>query len=149
MPEVVVRRSVGEGEYPRLVEIWRSAVDATHHFLAADDRADIEEHLASDYFPHVNLIVAERDGIAVGFAGTAEQNLEMLFVDAAERGRGTGTALLAYVVDHDDVAKVDVNEQNSKAVEFYLRRGFEVVGRSELDDQGRAYPLLHMRIKRG
>lgn len=147
-PEIVVRRSVGADEYPRLVEIWRSAVDATHHFLAEDDRAEIEEHLAPDYLPQVNLVVAERDGVAVGFAGTAERNLEMLFVDAAERGRGVGTTLLAHAVAQHRVVSVDVNEQNGQAVEFYQRRGFGVVDRSEVDDQGRPYPLLHMRIER-
>jgi len=32
-------------------------------------------------------------------------------------------------------------------VGFYLRMGFEVVGRSELDDFGKPYPLLHMRLR--
>jgi hypothetical protein len=27
-----------------------------------------------------------------------------------------------------------------------LRMGFEVVGRSELDGMGKAYPLLHLRL---
>jgi putative acetyltransferase len=39
---------------------------------------------------------------------------------------------------------VNVNEQNAQAVGFYSRSGFVVVGRSELDDAGRPYPLLHM-----
>jgi putative acetyltransferase len=41
---------------------------------------------------------------------------------------------------------VDVNEQNSAARRFYEACGFVVEGRSELDDQGRPYPLLHMRL---
>ncbi|WP_369803267.1 hypothetical protein [Mycobacterium sp. E2699] len=39
---------------------------------------------------------------------------------------------------------MDVNEQNCQVVDFYSRRGFVVVGRSELDDAGGPYPLLHM-----
>ncbi|HKB39870.1 MAG TPA: hypothetical protein VKD72_25770, partial [Gemmataceae bacterium] len=41
---------------------------------------------------------------------------------------------------------VDVNEQNAAARGFYEACGFVVEGRSELDDQGRPYPLLHMRL---
>ena len=41
---------------------------------------------------------------------------------------------------------MDVNEQNSAARGFYEACGFAVEGRSELDDQGRPYPLLHMRL---
>ena len=52
---VSIRRSSGSDEYPRLVEIWRSAVDATHDFLAEADRDDIESCLASDYLPQVDL----------------------------------------------------------------------------------------------
>ncbi|MGY0625916.1 MAG: GNAT family N-acetyltransferase, partial [Paraglaciecola chathamensis] len=42
--------------------------------------------------------------------------------------------------------KVDVNEQNPKALGFYQRIGFKVVGRSELDGQGKPYPLLHLAL---
>jgi putative acetyltransferase len=140
---VRIRRTRGSEEYPRLVAVWRSAVDATHDFLATGDRDAIEARLASDYFPHVELFVAERDGVVVGFADMAKNRLEMLFVDAAERGRGVGSALLAHVVGLG-VTAVDVNEQNPRAVAFYGRRGFDVVGRSALDDDGRPYPLLHL-----
>jgi putative acetyltransferase len=42
---------------------------------------------------------------------------------------------------------VDVNEQNPEAARFYEACGFAVVGRSELDDGGRPFPLLHMKEK--
>ncbi|MFC8732317.1 acetyltransferase [Luteimicrobium sp. NPDC057192] len=142
-PGVTIRRTRGPDEYPRLVAVWRTAVDATHDFLSVAHRDAIETRLASDYFPQVGLVVAERDGVVVGFAGTAGDRLEMLFVDDAERGRGIGTALLEHVVGLG-VTAVDVNEQNPQAVAFYRRRGFDVVGRSALDDDGRPYPLLHL-----
>ncbi|GAA4811967.1 acetyltransferase [Tomitella cavernea] len=143
-PDISIRSTFGPEEYPRLVAVWRSAVDATHDFLAEEHRAEIESHLASDYFPQVESYVAERGGVPVGFAGVAEGNLEMLFVDASARGQGIGSALLSSVVAGHGVRTVDVNEQNAQAVGFYDRHGCRVAGRSELDDQGRPYPLLHM-----
>ncbi|GAB3305473.1 acetyltransferase [Epidermidibacterium keratini] len=145
-PGLTIRPSSGPAEYPQLVQIWRSAVDATHDFLADEHRVEIEAHLASDYFPHVQLHVAELDGAPIGFAGVAGESLEMLFVDAGRRGHGIGTALLAHVVADCGVATVDVNEQNVQAAEFYRRRDFVQVGRSELDDQGRPYPILHLAL---
>jgi putative acetyltransferase len=142
--DVSIRDTLGVDEYPRLVGIWRSAVNATHNFLAEDDRAEIEARLPAEYLPHVRLFVAEIDGDPVGFAGTSADKLEMLFVDAVQRGRGVGSGLLSYVVDEHGVKSVDVNEQNARAVGFYSRSGFVVVGRSELDAAGRPYPLLHM-----
>lgn len=139
-----LRTNVLGDEYPRLVEVWRSAVDATHHFLRPADRDDIERRLPTDYLPHVRLAVAELDGEIVGFAGIADQKLEMLFVDAAFRGAGVGSVLLAHVCAADSVRFVDVNEDNGQAVTFYRNRGFDVIARSELDDDGRPYPLLRM-----
>ncbi|WP_072688629.1 acetyltransferase [Rhodococcus marinonascens] len=146
MSELSIRPSIGAAEYPTLVTIWRSAVDATHDFLAAADRDEIEAHLASDYFPAVVLSVVEIDGEPVGFAGTLDGGLEMLFVAAAQRGGGIGTALLTYAITEHGVTRLDVNEQNALAAGFYAHRGFEIVGRSETDEAGRPYPLLHLHL---
>ncbi|WP_286174574.1 GNAT family N-acetyltransferase [Mycobacterium sp. DL99] len=134
-------------DYPRLTEIWRSAVRATHDFLEGEDFQRIESNLAQAYFPAVTLTVAERDGEAVGFAGTADGNLEMLFVSDEARGSGIGSLLLAETIAKDGVTKVDVNEQNSGAHGFYLSRGFTQISRSELDGDGRPYPILHLALQ--
>lgn len=147
-PEIqfIIRPCHGSAEHPGLVEIWRSAVRATHDFLEESDFERIEGSLASLYFPAVSLIVAEHDGAPVGFAGVAEGSLEMLFVSSSSHGGGVGTALLTQVIAVHGVTKVDVNEQNTRAQRFYLDRGFVQVGRSELDGDGRPYPLLHLEI---
>jgi putative acetyltransferase len=131
-------------DFPALVGVWRSAVDASHHFLADDDRNSIENLLASHHLPAVRLTVAELDGEPIAFAGTKDSTLEMLFVHDAFRGRGVGSMLIDHVVREEGIIDVDVNEQNSAAVSFYASRGFTVVGRSALDEAGRPYPLVHM-----
>ncbi|GAA3964918.1 GNAT family N-acetyltransferase [Gordonia caeni] len=70
----------------------------------------------------------------------------MLFVAAEDRGSGAGTALLDHAVRELGAWKVDVNEQNTQAVDFYARRGFDIVGRSDTDEAGRPYPLLHLKL---
>ena len=65
MPALTIRPSTGPAEYPALVAIWRGAVDATHDFLAAADRDEIEAALPSNYLPAVALSVAERDVLLV------------------------------------------------------------------------------------
>lgn len=146
MSVIVIRPVRGAGEYSRLVEVWRSSVDATHSFLAPEHRDMIEARLATVYLPQVKLTVAEDDGTIVGFAGTAGGNLKMLFVDADYRGRGIGTRLLERVIRTDGVKTVDVNEQNSQALGFYEHAGFAEIGRSTLDGDGLPYPLIHMAL---
>lgn len=145
---VNIRASHGPAEYPALVEIWRSAVRATHDFLEESDFQRIESNLASAYLPAVSLIVAERTGGPVGFAGIVGGNLEMLFVTDEARGEGIGTRLLNEAITEFGVTRVDVNEQNSGACGFYLSRGFAQVGRDELDGDGRPYPTLHLELSK-
>lgn len=146
-PQITIRPCHGPSEFSELVDIWRSVVRATHDFLAESDFERIQSNLASMYFPAVTLIVAERDGRPVGFAGVAEASLEMLFVADAARGVGIGSALLAEAVANHAVTRVDVNEQNAAAHRFYLGRGFDQVSRSELDGDGRPYPILHLALR--
>jgi RimJ/RimL family protein N-acetyltransferase len=139
-------RGAVEADHDALVAVWRRAVDATHHFLAERDRDAIEELLPTQYLPAGTLIIAEADGQPIGFAGVHDGALEMLFVDPTHHGSGVGSALLTAAVQDHAVTRVNVNEQNAAAADFYARRGFEVVGRSSVDDTGRPYPILHLEL---
>ncbi|MEY8723522.1 acetyltransferase [Bacteroides stercorirosoris] len=138
-------REIKETDYPRLIEIWESAVLNTHDFLKEEDFLYFKKQLPV-YFQYVTLLGFEQAGDLVGFMGIADGNLEMLFVDNDCRGAGIGKQLIAYAVANLQVTKVDVNEQNIQAVGFYEYMGFNIVGRSELDGEGKDYPILHMRL---
>ena len=60
----------------------------------------------------------------------------MLFIDADQRGKGVGKALLTHAETLHDELQLDVNEQNPQASGFYRHYGFVITGRSPLD--GRA-----------
>lgn len=72
----------------------------------------------------------------------------MLFVRPEYRGRGCGRKLVEWAVARQGADSVDVNEQNPQAMGFYLRMGFAVAGRSETDDAGRPFPILHLRLEK-
>ena len=138
-------RKVEERDYSRLREICESAVVHTHDFLATEDFEFYKINLPN-YFPHVTLFGFEIDKQLVGFVGVAEQNLEMLFIHNDFRRKGVGKTLLDFSIQELDVKSVDVNEQNKQAVDFYLMQGFNVVSRSEKDEEGKYYPILHMSL---
>lgn len=138
-------RKIEVTDYPRLIEIWESAVLHTHDFLKEEDFLYYKKQLPV-YFQYVILIGFEQDGVLVGFMGVAEGNLEMLFIDNDCRGTGIGKRLVEYAIAHLKVTKVDVNEQNTQAVGFYKHIGFRLLSRSELDGEGKEYPLLHMQL---
>ena len=131
----------------QLLEVWERSVRATHLFLSAGEIAEIKTYVPQALREVPHLIVAwEAEGIPVGFMGVDGQKLEMLFLAPEERGKGLGRELVQYGVERFDIREVTVNEQNPQARGFYERMGFCVCQRSELDEQGRPYPILKMRL---
>ncbi|ENZ7486520.1 acetyltransferase [Klebsiella aerogenes] len=132
-----------------IIQIWKSSVDATHDFLTAHDRQEIEKEVVG-FFSETPVWVATNDeDQPLGFMFLHDGHLEALFVDAAARGLGVGKQLISHALAlHPDLS-VDVNEQNQQAVGFYHHMGFKVSGRSGQDSQGRPYPLLHLRKGNG
>lgn len=141
--------TVDPSEYETLTLLWEASVRATHDFLGEEDIAALRPLLLHDYLPAVALRACRNaEGSVLGFVGVADGKIEMLFIDPASRGHGIGKALLAHATDAMAADALDVNEQNVQAVGFYRHVGFEVVGRSPLDGQGRPFPLLHMAWRR-
>ena len=138
-------RTSEPADIPVLVDIWRRSVLATHHFLSAQDFREIDEIVAVKYLPNVPVWVASTaEGLPVGFMGLTGSHIDSLFVDPEQRGKGIGKLLVAHAEETCGKLTVDVNEQNEQAVGFYRKMGFAQTGRSELDGDGRPYPLLHM-----
>jgi putative acetyltransferase len=134
-------------EFPRVLAVWEASVRATHHFVSETD-LQFFKPLVREALPQLTELACLRDsdGLVAGFIAVAEGKVEMLFMHPAWRGQGGGGRLLNYAVTTFGATTLDVNEQNEQAVGFYLRMGFEVVGRSELDGSGKPYPLLHLRL---
>ena len=132
-----------------LLAVWEVSVRATHAFLSEGEIRRI-----AGYVPQalrdVPLLAAayDADGSAAGFLGADGEKLEMLFLSPERRGQGLGRQLLTYGMERWGVRRLDVNEQNPRAREFYEHMGFRVTGRSETDGQGRPYPILSMALGR-
>lgn len=139
-------RPAAPSDHPRLLELWRASVEATHHFLAPAD-VDWYEEVVAGYLPQLGdlRVAVDDDGEVAGFISHDDGEIHMLFIDPARHGQGIGTLLLEDVGADGGELSVDVNEQNPVARGFYLARGFVEVGRSELDGEGRPFPLLHLR----
>ena len=140
---ISIRRSRHD-EGKKLIAIWRRSVDATHDFLSKEYRAELED-LVSAFLPEAPLWVAvtEKDE-PVAFMLLTGEHMDALFVDPTVRGCGVGKLLIEHALTLAPKLTTNVNEQNEQAVGFYEKMGFKVTGRSETDDLGKPYPLLHL-----
>jgi putative acetyltransferase len=144
-------RRVRSSESDALIDIWLRSVRATHSFLT---EADIQTllPLVRDYVmsnASLSVLCASTDE-PIGFMGLSRNSIDSLFIAPEWTGRGGGRALIEHARSKLRCRlAVDVNEQNIGAIEFYKVSGFEVVGRSAVDDAGRPFPLLHMMESEG
>jgi putative acetyltransferase len=132
-----------------LVEIWLRSVRATHTFLSEDDIASLlpgaRAYLTSD---EPELWVACDDaGAILGFMGMAGSEVATLFLAPESRGHGVGRQLVRHARALRGELTVTVNEQNDAARGFYEAMGFVVEGRSAVDDAGRPFPVLYLRLR--
>lgn len=129
-----------------ILNVWERAVLATHDFLTPTDFDEIKELVANINFNDFQVFCLTNQNSVLGFIGVADKKVEMLFIDPKYFGQGIGKQLLTFAVEELNADKVDVNEQNTKALKFYQKFGFETFERTEKDDQGRDYPLLRMKL---
>ncbi|MFC7530896.1 GNAT family N-acetyltransferase [Actinoplanes sp. GCM10030250] len=93
---------------------------------------------------HANrAAVAERDGEVIGIAMSGPpldaatawtRQLYVLYVRAAEHGRGAGPALLAAVIDPEDAVALWVADPNPRAQAFYRKHGFVADGATQVEE---------------
>ncbi len=132
-------------ELDALTDLWEASVRATHDFLAPEDIRFYRRIVREEALGAVTLhVLRDGNGSFAAFAGTAGDQLEMLFVAPPQFGQGLGRKLVEHVATHCGVRRVDVNEQNLGAAAFYARLGFRTVARDACDPAGKPYPILHL-----
>ncbi len=108
------------------------------------------------------VLVAERDGDVVGFAGCGPSRddnavgageLFVMYIDPDAYRTGVGSALMARVLEElvaagFDEAVVWVLESNQLGRRFYERWGWQTDGATKDEPNGDAPPLLDLRYRR-
>lgn len=150
-PALIRRATLDDA--PTLAELGARTFSET--FLADNHPDDIAAFLAATYGPSQqaaeladaanHFLVAEREGVPVGYAklrrgpapscvkGAAPIQIDRLYVAREHLGRRVGEALMTRCLEEARVAAhqtvwLGVWERNTRALAFYRRWGFCVVG---------------------
>ena len=131
----------------RLTTLWEASVRATHHFLAPEDIPPIAAQMPQILreIPSLTVVWDAQKG-PVGFLGVAGHTLELLYLSPDHLGQGLGSRLFRHAMAQHYIAQITVNEENTQALDFYLRRSYRVHHRTPTDNQGRPYPILHLTL---
>lgn len=130
-----------------LLGVWLDSVRASHKFLDDRDVLRLKPAVRQALVEIERLFIVCAGGEAVGFMGTSQRKIEMLFLAPRCFGQGLGRRLVELARSACGAVYVDVNEQNPRAVNFYRRMGFGTFRRDEADDQGNPFPILRMRLE--
>jgi putative acetyltransferase len=130
-----------------LLLLWERSVRATHDFLTEGD-IDFFRPLVAQYFEGSTdiWVLTDKSDMPIGFLGLDGHSIAALFMEPAFLGKGGGRRLVSHAHKlRGGALTVEVNEQNAAARRFYEALGFSVIDRSPLDDNGKPFPILHMR----
>jgi ribosomal protein S18 acetylase RimI-like enzyme len=172
-PRPVIRRATRD-DLANLVHVARESFFATYGTLddPLDVRAYAERHFTAEAFGAVlddssaHLAVLLDAGAIAGYAllvesaapngvtGNRPVELSRLYLLADRIGRGHGAALLAHALDWAAASGFDtlwlgVYDRNERAMAFYRRFGFEVVGTRPFDWHGVIYhdPVMARSVR--
>lgn len=132
-------------QLPYIHELWEKSVRATHSFLSEEDIQFYKTMVVASLHEMELYVTVDEQQIS-GFLAIADDMIQALFVHPDFFRKGVGSRLLAFALEEKNLRRVDVNEQNLSAFEFYKRFGFEITGRSETDGSGRPYPILELSL---
>jgi len=120
-------------------------IDATPWMPRVHDHADVERYYADIVFAERRVIVAERKNDVAGFLALSDDRyVTALYIDAPHRGVGIGSQLVDAA---KDLSPEELNlwtfEHNRDAQRFYQHQGFEVVRRTDGDNEEKLPDILY------
>jgi putative acetyltransferase len=136
-----------ESMRPALVSTWERSVRASHNFLKEEDLEFYRWIVIGLDYASFPVYILMESGSMIGFLGVSGDKIEMLFIDSPYIGKGYGKILIRFALETLKASRVDVNEQNANAVKFYSEFGFKAYQRMETDADGKAYPVLKMKLE--
>lgn len=118
-----------------IMDIWKDSTIKAHDFIEESYWINNYSVVKDVYIPMSEVFVYEEDNNIYGFIGIIESEfIGALFVDVNKQGLGIGSKLIEFALDKYRQLDLAVYKDNKKSVEFYNKKGFEVILEQENED---------------
>lgn len=119
-------RSFKDADLDDVMQIWlNSNIDA--HFFVDEDYWKSNFNSVSQMISEAEVYVYETGKGIIGFIGVVDSYIAGLFVKKDFRSQKIGKQLLDYVKTLNKSLLLDVYAENSLAIKFYKREGFQII----------------------
>ncbi|EGT3616580.1 N-acetyltransferase [Clostridium perfringens] len=130
-------RELMNSEIDEIMKIWLKSTVKAHDFIEEEYWKKNYEVVKNIYIPMAKTFVYYDDGKIKGFISIINNEfIGALFVDVKNQGNGIGGTLIDYVKKKYGSIELAVYKMNEKAVEFYKKKGFEIIKEQENEDSG-------------
>ena len=118
-------RKLQKADIDRVADIWLDANLKAHSFIPAQYWKSNSEFV-KEALPQAEVYVYENENEIQGFVGLSGEHIEGIFVSGEKQSQGIGKLLLDHVKDRKPRLLLNVYKQNTRAMSFYQREGFEI-----------------------
>ena len=118
-------RELRKADINKVAEIWLNTNIKAHDIIPAQYwKSNFE--LVKELLLQATVYVYEDNQEIQGFIGLNDEYIEGIFVSDEMQAQGIGKILLNYAKDKRNKLFLNVYCQNTRAVSFYRREGFEI-----------------------
>ncbi|MBE6866173.1 MAG: GNAT family N-acetyltransferase [Oscillospiraceae bacterium] len=87
------------------------------------------------------------DGVIKGFVKTSDNEIQKLFVEPVLQGNKIGDALVNFATEKLSADNLWALEKNTKAIKFYEKHGFELIGEKKFEEDTTEY-LVKLKLNK-
>ena len=118
-------RELRKADINIVADIWLDTNIKAHYFIPAQYwKRNLE--LVKELLLQATVYVYEDNQKIQGFIGLNGEYIEGIFVSAEMQSHGIGRLLLDYIKNRKTKLFLNVYQQNTRAISFYKREGFEI-----------------------
>ncbi len=125
-------RELRQADINKIADIWLDTNIKAHSFIPTQYWKNNFEFV-KEALLQAEVYVYENDNEIQGFIGLNDEYIEGIFVSDEVQSQGIGKILLNSAKNKRNALRLNVYQQNTRAISFYQREGFEIQC-SGLDD---------------